>query len=233
MKENQTNKLAFILICFVFLMFIEATIFGNGNIVLVLLGIGMIYFSLRKRTRFLFWTGFILILIAIFSMWSLRLLLIGIMMYALYKLWKNEPIRQVIRPFGNVYDETPNSIIQNKLFSAQTTPFQAYEWQDVHVQSFYGEHVIDVTETVLPKGTSFISIRQSLGKVTVYVPYEVPVRLHYATIIGEANILGRGVQRLWNQSVVLKDGYLDDVTYASELVITVSTWIGDIEVIRK
>ncbi|MFF2754078.1 cell wall-active antibiotics response protein LiaF [Psychrobacillus sp. NPDC058041] len=233
MKENQTNKLAFILICFVFLMFIEATVFGNGSIVLVLLGIGLIYFSLRRRARFLFWTGFIFILIAIFSMWSLRLLLIAIMIYVLHKLWKNEPIRQMIRPFDTVYKETPNSIIQNKLFSAQTTPFNAYEWQDVHVQSFYGEHVIDVTETVLPKGTSFISIRQSLGKVTIYVPYEVPVRIHYATIIGEANIFGRGIQRLWNQSVVLKDGYLEDVTYASELVITVSTWIGDIEVIRK
>lgn len=233
MKENQTNKLAFILICFVFLMFIEATVFGNGSIVLVLLGIGMIYFSLRRKTRFLFWTGFIFILIAIFSMWSLRLLLIAIMIYILYKMWKNEPIRQMIRPFDTVYEETPNSIIQNKLFSAQTTPFNAYEWQDVHVQSFYGEHVIDVTQTVLPKGTSFISIRQSLGKVTIYIPYEVPVRLHYATIIGEANIFGRGVQRLWNQSVVLKDGYLEDVAYASELVITVSTWIGDIEVIRK
>lgn len=233
MKENQTNKLAFILICFVFLMFIEATIFGNGSIVLVLLGIGMIYFSLRKRTRFLFWTGFILILISIFSMWSLRLLLMVIMAYILYKLWKNEPIQQVIRPFDTVYKETPNSVIQNKLFSSQTTPFNAYEWQDVHVQGFYGEHVIDVTQTVLPKGTSFISIRQSLGKVTIYVPYEVPVRLHYATIIGEANIFGRGLQRLWNQSVVLKDGYQEDVSYASELVVTVSTWIGDIEVIRK
>ena len=93
--------------------------------------------------------------------------------------------------------------------------------------------MIDVTQTVLPKGLSFVSVRQSLGKVTIYVPYEIPVRLHFATIIGEADIFGRGVQRLWNQSVLVKDGYLDDVLYASELVITVSTWIGDIEVIRK
>lgn len=214
-------------------MFIEATIFGNGSIVLVLLGIGMMYFSMRKRTRFLFWTGFTLLILAVFSMWSLRLLLLAIMGYILYKLWKNEPIQKMIRPFDTVYKETPNSIIQNKLFSSQTTPFNAYEWQDVHVHSFYGEQVIDVTQTVLPKGTSFVSIRQSLGKVTIYVPYEIPVRLHYATIIGEADIFGRGEQRLWNQSVLVKDGYLEDVTYASELVITVSTWIGDIEVIRK
>ena len=214
-------------------MFIEATIFGNGSIVLVLLGIGMMYFSLRKRTRFLFWSGLILLILAVFSMWSLRLLLLAMMGYILYKLWKNEPIQKMVRPFDTVYKETPNSIIQNKLFSSQTTPFNAYEWQDVHVQSFYGEQVIDVTQTVLPKGTSFVSIRQSLGKVTIYVPYEIPVRLHYATIIGEADIFGRGIQRLWNQSVLVKDGYLEDVTYASELVITVSAWIGDIEVIRK
>ncbi len=233
MKENQTNKLAFFLICFVFLIFIEATIFGNGNIILVLLGIGMMYFSLRKQSKYMFWLGFIFLILAIFSMWSLRLFLVAILVYSLYKLWKNEPISQVIKPFGKVYEETPNSIIQNKLFSSQSTPFQAYEWQDVHVQSFYGDYVIDVTETVLPKGTSLISIRQSLGKVTIHVPYEIPVRIHYTTVIGEARILSRGVQRLWNQTVLVKDGYLDEVSHPAELLITVSTWIGDVEVIRK
>lgn len=233
MKENQTNKLAFFLICFVFLIFIEATIFGNGNIILVLLGIGMMYFSLRKQSKYMFWLGFIFLILAIFSMWSLRLFLVAILVYSLYKLWKNEPISQVIKPFGKVYEETPNSIIQNKLFSSQSTPFQAYEWQDVHVQSFYGDYVIDVTETVLPKGTSLISIRQSLGKVTIHVPYEIPVRIHYTTVIGEARILSRGVQRLWNQTVLVKDGYLEEVSHPAELLITVSTWIGDVEVIRK
>ena len=233
MKENQTNKLAFFLICFVFLIFIEATIFGNGNIILVLLGIGMMYFSLRKQSKYIFWLGFIFLILAVFSMWSLRLFLVAIIVYSLYKLWKNEPISQVIKPFGTVYEETPNSIIQNKLFTSQSTPFQAYEWQDVHVQSFYGDYMIDVTETVLPKGTSLISIRQSLGKVTIYVPYEIPVRIHYTTVIGEAHILSRGARRLWNQTVLVKDGYSEKVSHSAELVITVSTWIGDIEVIRK
>lgn len=232
--ERKPNKQAsFFLICFVFLIFIEATIFGNGNIILVLLGIGMMYFSLRKQSKYMFWLGFIFLILAIFSMWSLRLFLVAILVYSLYKLWKNEPISQVIKPFGKVYEETPNSIIQNKLFSSQSTPFQAYEWQDVHVQSFYGDYVIDVTETVLPKGTSLISIRQSLGKVTIHVPYEIPVRIHYTTVIGEARILSRGVQRLWNQTVLVKDGYLDEVSHPAELLITVSTWIGDVEVIRK
>ncbi len=233
MRDNQTNKLAFILICFVFLVFIEAVIFGNGNIILVLAGLGLIYFSLRKQSKTLFWTGFVLLVIAIFSMWSLRLFILGIIFYFLYKLWKNEPIHEVIRPFGKVYEDSPGRVIQNKLFSTQTTPFQAYEWEDIHVQSFYGDFLIDVTETVLPKGTSFISVRQSIGKVTIHVPYEIPVRIHYATLIGEANLLGRGAQRLWNQTVVLKDGYLDNVPNASELVITIFTWVGDIEVIRK
>ena len=75
-------------------------------------------------------------------MWSLRLLVfISIMGYVLYKLWKNEPFNKLFDHLHN-YKETPNRIIQNKLFSAQTTPFNAYEWQDVHVQSFYGDHVL-------------------------------------------------------------------------------------------
>ena len=143
-------------------------------------------------------------------MWSLRLLLLAIMVYILYKLWKNEPITKDSSTIWYTYMKKLQIVLfKISYFLRKRLHFNAYEWQDVHVQSFYGEQVIDVTETVLPKGTSFISIRQSLGKVTIYVPYEIPVRLHYATIIGEANIFGHGVQRLWNQSVLLKDGYLD------------------------
>ncbi len=233
MRDNQTNKLAFLLICFVFLVFIEADVFGSGNIILVLIGLGLMYFSLRKQSKSLFWTGFILLVIAVLSMWSLRIFIVGVISYFLYKLWRNEPVTDVIRPSEKIYEDIPDQVIQNKLFSTQTTPFQAYEWKDVHVQSFYGDFLIDVTETVLPKGTSFISVRQSFGKVTIHIPYEIPVRIHYATIIGEANLLGRGNQRLWNQTVLLKDGYRDDVTHVSDLVIIVSTWVGDIEVIRK
>lgn len=85
----------------------------------------------------------------------------------------------------------------------------------------------------MPKGTSLISIRQGFGKVRIIVPYEIPVRLHYNTFVGDAKCFGNAYPRIWNDTITLRDGY-DLIEEAStELIITVSTLFGDVEVIRQ
>ena len=84
--------------------------------------------------------------------------------------------------------ETPNGIWKNKLFSVQSSPFSSYEWEDIHIQGLFGDIHIDVTDTVLPKGTSLISVRQGIGKIKIELPYEIPVRIHYTTLIGDAKL---------------------------------------------
>jgi predicted membrane protein len=233
LQRFSTERITFWLLAALLLIFIEAMFFHNGSVLFVLFGIGLIYISLRKRSRLFFWSGIAFLGVALLSMWSLRLLIAATMVYILVRLWKGDETQQVIEPFlGDV--ETPNAIIQNKLFSVQTTPFHAYEWQDVHVQGIYGNITIDATQTVLPKGTSFVSVRQGIGKISVIVPYEIPVRIHYTTLLGDARLFGASKKRLWNQSIVLQNGYAEAQGSAtSELVIAVSTWLGDVEVIRK
>lgn len=233
MQKYNTNKIAFLGLAFLLLIFVESFFFGNANILYVLLGVGLLYYGTKQRSKWTFIAGIILIVIALFNLWSLRLLALAVFSYILYKLWKGVPSQEITRPIREFKRETPNGIWKNKLFSVQTSPFSSYEWEDVHIQGLFGDISIDVTETVLPKGTSFISIRQTIGKIKIELPYEIPVRVHYTTLFGEANLFHYERKRLVNEFLHMKDGYQEHVEPSAELIITIATWAGDVEVVRK
>lgn len=233
MKNYDTNKVAFFGLTFLLLIFVESFFFGNANILFVLLGVGFIYYGTKQRSKSIFITGLFFMFIALFNLWSLRLLIFSAIAYILYKLWKGVPSEEILRPIREFQKETPNGIWKNKLFSIQTSPFSSYEWEDVHIQGIFGDISIDVTDTVLPKGTSLISIRQAIGKVKIELPYEIPVRVHYTTLYGEAQIFHHEKKRLTNEFLHMKDGYHEEVESGSELIITIATWAGDVEVVRK
>src|SRR5699024_6990100 len=134
-------------------------------------------------------------------------LILVIVLYIIMKLWRGTPASEV---FGNLQkprERRSQGLWRNRLFSIQSTPLSTYEWEDVHVQGFFGDVHVDVTDTVLPRGASFISIRQIFGKVLIELPYDIPVRIHYATLYGEAELLGNAPQQLFNESVQAYDGY--------------------------
>lgn len=83
------------------------------------------------------------------------------------------------------------------------------------------------------KRTSFISVRQGIGKIKIDLPYEIPVRIHYTTLFGDARIFDLYKKRLINESLRMQDSYEGKRDDDAELIITLSTWIGDIEVNRK
>lgn len=233
MKEMKTNKIAVYVLFFLLLVFVESILFGNGHFILVLLGAGLIYFGTKRQSKSLFIIGLIFILISLFALWSLRLIIFLSLASILYKLWKGSSAEEIMRPLRDYKKDTPNGIWKNNLLSVQSSPFSSYEWEDIHIQGFYSDLYVDLTETVLPKGTSLISVRQGFGKIKIEVPYEIPVRIHYTTLFGEAKILGTYHHRLINESLHMKDGYELELSASSELIITLSTWIGDVEVIRK
>lgn len=233
MKEMQTNKIAVYGLFFLLLIFAESVLFGNGHFILVLLGVGLIYFGTKRQSKSYFIIGLVLIAISLVTLWSLRLIIFISLASILYKMWQGTTAEEIMRPIREYKKDTPNGIWKNNLFSVQSSPFSSYEWEDIHIQGFYGDIYVDITETVLPKGTSLISIRQGVGKIKLEIPYEIPVRIHYTTLFGEATILGQYHHRLFNEFLHMKDGYSTDSPTHTELVITLSTWVGDVEVIRK
>ncbi|SEI97333.1 Predicted membrane protein [Bhargavaea ginsengi] len=229
----SADQLRFIVISFVLLVFIEAAFFRDGNIIFVILGGWLAYYGFRHRNKWILWTGLFFLGIAILSLWSLRLLILAVLAYIFISLWKGVPAEEITRPLRDARKETPNGILKNRLFSVQSTPFSSYEWEDVHIQGIFGDIHVDVTETVLPKGTSFISIRQGIGKVKIDVPYEIPVRVHYTSLLGDSRLFGRHQNRIFNEQLHMQDGYGTEERPAAELIITVSSWLGDLEVSRK
>ncbi|WP_102693228.1 cell wall-active antibiotics response protein LiaF [Rummeliibacillus pycnus] len=231
MTHFSTNKISMMVITAILLIFIEATFFENGSIMFAIFGAFFIYISMRKRRKWLFWVGVCSLVIALMSMWSLRIIVISTLIYVLWQMKKGDPIQvSFAKPVSN---QTVDQPIKNKFFSFQSTPLQSYEWQDVHIQSLVGDLYIDTTQTVLPKGTSLISIRQGFGKVKIIVPYEIPVRLHYNAFVGDASCFGEIFPRIWYDTISLRDGYEYIEDASTELIITVSTFLGDVEVIRQ
>ncbi|AYC28658.1 cell wall-active antibiotics response protein LiaF [Paenisporosarcina cavernae] len=230
MPTFTTQQLTFGLFAVFCLILLESVLFENGSIVFVLFGTAFIFFALKRKKRVLFWIGVPFVAAAVMSLWSLRLLILAIVVYVLYRLWKGNGPEEIFAPFSGVF-ESSRGVQRNALLTI-VSHSETYKWENVHMQSVYGNIVLDATNTVLPKGTSFISIRQTFGKVKIVVPHDIPCRIHIASIIGDVCALEVPKARLWNQTLSHVSGY-DSVSLSqAELIISVSILFGEVEVVR-
>ena len=227
MQKFIPNNLSFWLIGFFLLFFIELIIFNNGDAFLLLIGAGLVYVSYTKTNPFFKWLGIFFIAIALFTLWTLRLFIVFSLLYLFYHYFKKENEPKVIDLL--LFDSLPTT--KNQLFGTIAPPIEAYKWQDVQIQRLAGDITIDTTQTILPAGTSVISIRQGIGKVQIHIPYEIPFRIHYTTVFGNISCLDSGPQRLLNETVTFSDGQPEDAK--RKLIIHVTAWFGDLEVTRK
>lgn len=232
LKNITTNTLTTIVLIAVLCIIVEGMIFENGMVFLALLGVFFIYISIKRQKKTIFWLGILFLLLALLSMWSLRLLIVLLVIFILWKMIKGEPIQINVHP--TLDGQTANYVKhKNKVFQFDDAPTETYVWQDIHLQNLVGDVTVDTTNTILPKGSSFISIRQGFGKITIIIPYEVPIRVHFNTVVGEATILKEKYPRLWNEAVSIKNSYPNDLVPERELIITASSFFGDLEVVRK
>ncbi|KGR79630.1 cell wall-active antibiotics response protein LiaF [Ureibacillus manganicus] len=227
MNKFTTDQLTTGLIILLLIVFAELTVFNNGGAFLLIISGFLLYFSFKKRNKIMFWVGCFFAFLAVLNVTSLRLFVIATLIYMLYKQYK-KPQDDIIVD-GAAFEK--GAIHKNDLIGSISPPLEAYKWQDVHIQRFLGNITIDTTQTILPVGTSVITIRQSIGKVTVVVPYDIPFRLQYSTILGEVKLPGKPSKRLMNENLLITDGEADGAK--RKLVIHVATWLGDVEVVRQ
>ena len=223
MPKITSDQLTIIVISMALVVLIELTLFNNISVFLLIVGAILLFYSFKKKKQYTLWAGIILIFFAVIHLWTLRLFIIGSLIFLLYQyLTKKE---QIIEIKNQVID----TIGKNKLIGTTGIPTESYQWRDIHIQRFIGDITVDTTETILPQGKSIIVINQSLGKVRITVPYEVSLQLHYSTIYGEANCLHFSPKQCINEQLYFEDG---DPDAKRVLVLYVTTWIGDVEVQR-
>lgn len=226
MSKISSDQLAVIAISFVLVILVELTLFNNGSVFLLIAGLALVVYSFKKKKtkQIPLWLGITLLFLAIITLWTLRLLIIGVLVFVLYKyLTKKE---EQIEIFKHPLNEQLQS---NKLVGTTLAETEAFQWRDIQIQRFIGDITLDVTQTILPHGKSFISIQQALGKVRVIVPYEVTVKLHYSTLYGEITCFDHHPKRLINEQLSFDNG---DSDAKRVLVIYITSWIGDVEVQR-
>ncbi|MBM7649441.1 lia operon protein LiaF [Bacillus ectoiniformans] len=244
-RFQRTDWLTVFLLAAVLMILIEATFFQAGFVFSLFFGIGMIYFG-RKWSggwfgKGLLWIGILVTGIMILNMTSLRILLIAFVIYLLYRTIqsKKEPTllsadeQIVLSSQVQSGSAWKHPFMKSKLFSVQSTPDSPYEWKDIHIQGILGDVNIDLSNTVLPKGTAVISVRQTIGKVKIDVPYEVPVRIAFTALAGNMQLFGQRSETVWNESFYYEENRQADQELAEKTVaIFISVGLGDIEVNR-
>ena len=224
MPKITSDQFAIVFISIALIILIELTIFNNGTVFLLIFGVLFLFLSFKKKKKIYLWLGLAFLFFAILNLWTLRLVLIGLLVFLLYKyMTKKEDIIELKNRSLNA------TVEQNTLVGTTTSEEQAYKWQDIHIQRFIGDITIDTTQTILPQGKSIIVIGQSFGKVRVIVPYEVTIQLHYSTLYGEATCLNYAPKQSINEKLYFEDGPSDAKRV---VVIYATTWIGDVEVQR-
>ncbi|WLD93886.1 cell wall-active antibiotics response protein LiaF [Alkalihalobacillus sp. AL-G] len=241
-NKSRTDVISWFFVIGVLLLLLEISFNGGGPIFLFIITIGCIYFGRKRYHRttgkVLFWFGTIGFIFTILNTVAFRFLLFAVLIYVIVRFAQSKQQPSHVKPDFTeknidvtekmIYRRKP--LLQNVIFGRQATPDAAYEWDDVNIQCGISDTVIDLSNTVLPKGESVIFARGFIGNIKVLVPYEVEVSISHSVFAGSSEIFDRVEDRLWNQSLLYKTEGYDGASH--KVKIFTSMMIGDIGVKR-
>lgn len=192
----------------------------------------------RSSGKILFWFGWISLAFTILSMMTIKFLLLAILIYLVIQFFQAKKNPAYIKPTieESVVELKKEPVIRRKplfhnlLSGSQKAPEYVYEWNDVNIQCGIGDSIIDLSYAVLPKGESIIFIRNFIGNVQVFVPYEVEVSVSHSVIVGATTIFENHDPKTYNQNLIYQTENYD--TVEQKIKIITSMVVGDLEVKR-
>lgn len=240
--KPKSDYLNWIVTFGVIILLIEITFFNGGLLFSVFTSAIFIYFGIKKYKRFIgkvaLLVGTISAIVTILNMFTIKIVLLAILAYLIHVFWQSKKSPTVISATlcstSKYYDAeqmiSKPLLMKQTFFGHQSTPVSVYEWNDLNIQHGVGDFVVDLSNTVLPKGESIISIRNIVGSIQILVPYEVEVEILHSVIVGNITILHNKEQRLFNQSIHYHTAQYDDGD--QKVKIMTSTVVGNVEVRR-
>lgn len=239
-KYFKTDTFNWIWIIGVILLVFEVLFFHIGIIFQLLFNVFFLYVGWKNLHKLwgkiLFGIFVISFVLSVFNIIAVRFVLAAFLILFILDYVKRNKDVDVLNPVlpgeemkqGNVIQMKP--LFDHNWFEDQKTEDTVYGWRDVNIHGFYGDKLIDLSNTVLPDDTAVISIRHVIGKIEIYVPYEVEVSIHHSSVFGRAHIFGEHHWKLMNKSLLYQTENYDH-TYPRVKIIT-SVFSGDIEVKR-
>ncbi|MDQ0218612.1 cell wall-active antibiotics response protein [Peribacillus cavernae] len=244
-KHMKTDYIGWILLIGIILLFLEISFFNGGLLFSLAITIGLTYFGRklypRKRGKIMFWIGLIGTVITVVNMMIFKFFLLAILVHLILVFYQSKKNPEVIIPLlvepGSLHGSSEKEpilktgfLLQNKWFGRQKTPEHMYEWNDINIQGGIGDTIIDLSNTILPKGEAVISIRNLIGNIQIFVPYDIEISIHHSVVAGKAAIFQHQETRVFNQ--ILSYQTEDYQHAAQKMKIITSVLTGDIEVKR-
>lgn len=242
----KTDYISWFFLIGMVLLVVELSFFGGGLIYSLAFSIGCIFLGKKFYNRFLgkilFIIGLISAVTAILNMFVFRFFLIVILGYFLLVYYQSKKNPHWIKPIlvnpKEGQDEgakerilKTNFLFKNKCLGNQQTADTVYEWNHVNIQTGLGNTMIDLSQTILPKGDVVISIRSLVGNMQILVPYGVEVRVHHSVVAGRTRIFeNKFEEQLFNQILSYKTQDFDQAK--QKVHITTAVIVGDLEVRR-
>ncbi len=238
-KNRHIDTVNGLLIIGVILILLEVSLNG-GLLFLLILSAAFVYMGRKRLPRtsgkVFLGLGIFFFLTTVMNMVVVKFFLLVLLVYLGFQFYQSKQKPKKIRPVlekpsvseeGMVHQKP---LLQNKWSGRQKTHDHVYEWNDINIQAGFGETIIDLSYTVLPKGESVIMIRNFVGKVQILIPYELEVNIQHSAMIGSATLLQHEEPGVFNQVLSYKTNGYDDATEKVKLV--TSMFAGDLEVKR-
>jgi lia operon protein LiaF len=242
LKKVTSDYIRWMILISAGILLLEVTFFNRGIIFSLFISIVMVYLGRKampkKIGKLLFWGGVFFATASIFNMLTFRFLLMAILIYFVIKYAKSKRVPNLINPVvGMPTEQKPKEqiiqrkpLFKNTLFGQQRTPNHVYDWDDINIQSGVGDSIIDLSYTVLPKGETVIFIRNFIGNIQLFVPYDYEVSIQHSVLVGSTTVFDFHEDKMLNQVVHL---HTSDYEKAEQKIkIITSVFLGDIEVKR-
>lgn len=242
LKKAKNDYMGWLVVIGIVVLLLEILFFNHGLIFSLFFSSAMIYYGRKKAGKksgkFLFYAGIIFLVISVFSMMTLKFLLLAILLHLIiqYSNSKKNPNKITIDIKESEQVQQEETLIKSKplfeniLFGQQKTPSGVYEWNDINIQSGIGDTIIDLSYTVLPKGETVIFIRNVFGNIQIQVPYEVEVSVHHSCVVGATTVFDHHQSQVFNQAFHLKTSDYDQAE--QKVKIFTSLLVGNLEVSR-
>lgn len=241
-NHNKIDYISWTTLIGIILLAIEITLFNKGLIFSVLFSGAFIYFG-RKRLnstigKLFFGLGFLFLFFAIINMFIFKFLIFAVIAYVLVYFYKSKKRPLLIKPIVKETTEInsavkiirPKSLFKSIFYGHQKTPEEIYEWDDVNIQTGIGDMKIDLSNTVLPKGEAVISIRNLIGNIQIFVPYDIEISVSHSVITGTTIIFGEANEKILNQTLQFRTENYQEAQ--QKIKIITSMGIGRLEVKR-
>lgn len=240
-NKSKSDYINFILLTGIIILIIEISFFNSGLIFSLIISIGCIYYSRKQKSKtfwkLVFWFGWISLVITVLNMMTIKFLLLAVLIYLIIQFLQSKKnpnfIKPTVEPKGEPLQEAlikREPFFKNTFFGRQKSPEYVYEWDDINIQCGVGDSIVDLSYTVLPEGESVIFIRNIIGNVHVYVPYEVEVKVSHSAIYGSSTIFENVDLKSYNRNLMYQTEQYDHAK--QKIKIITSMVVGDLEVKR-